>query len=248
MDGDRAILAPAGNDLVLAVDGATGNILWRTPNPRGWKMSHTSLVAAEIAGVKQYIYVAAGGVAGIRAADGALLWDTDQWQISIATVPSPVPVGHGKILLTGGYNAGALMLQVTRAGEHWTAQPIWRQPATGFGSDQQTPIFYDGHLYAVRPRGQLVCVTLDGNVRWDSGPHRFGLGPFVIADGKIFALSDTGRLRIVAATPTAFRLLGETQILHGHDAWGPLAIAGGRLLARDLTEMVCVDLAGRERP
>jgi hypothetical protein len=32
-------------------------------------------------------------------------------------------------------------------------------------------------------------------------------------------------------------------VLNGHDAWGPLALAGSRLLARDLDSMVCLDLA-----
>ena len=29
---------------------------------------------------------------------------------------------------------------------------------------------------------------------------------------------------------------------HGHEAWGPLALSGGRLYARDLTRLACFDV------
>jgi outer membrane protein assembly factor BamB len=61
------------------------------------------------------------------------------------------------------------------------------------------------------------------------------------ADGLIYAINDTGLLRMIELTPEKYRLLGQAQVLQGHDSWGPLAIAGGRLLARDLTRMVCLE-------
>ena len=39
--------------------------------------------------------------------------------------------------------------------------------------------------------------------------------------------------------------LNRDEILDGVDAWGPMALAGGRLLLRDSRRLVCVDL--RER-
>jgi len=99
----------------------------------------------------------------------------------------------------------------------------------------------------VRPDGEFVCLDLTGQTRWSSGSkHRFGLGPFVVADGLVFALNDTGKLSLMEGTPGAFRLLAQAQILEGQDAWGPMALAGSRLLLRDLTRLVCLEVgAGR---
>ena len=36
----------------------------------------------------------------------------------------------------------------------------------------------------------------------------------------------------------------QAQVLTGHDSWGPMAMAGGRLILRDLTRMVCLDVRG----
>lgn len=243
IDGDRVILAPSGSSLMIAVELATGKVIWKTPNPRDWKMTHVSITPMEIAGRKTYVYCGHRGVAGIAADDGSLLWETGDWKISLATVSSPVPVPGDRIFLSGGYEAGAMMLGITEQGGKFTAKPVFRLDADVFGATQQTPVFHDGHLYGVRPSGELVCLDLNGKVLWTSGTgNRFGLGPFMIAGGKIFVMDDSGGLTMAAATPDGFKPLAKAKVLDGHDSWGPMAIAGGRLIVRDLTRMVCLDL------
>ena len=44
IDGDKVILAPGGDALLIAVDCATGKVLWKTPNPHGWNMTHSSII------------------------------------------------------------------------------------------------------------------------------------------------------------------------------------------------------------
>jgi len=120
---------------------------------------------------------------------------------------------------------------------------LFRLDAEVFGATQQTPVLYEDFLYGVRPNGELTCLNGEGEVQWTSGmEHRFGLGPVMVADGTVLVINDDGVLTMADAVPDEFRLLDEAAILHGHDAWGPLALADGRLIARDLTRMVCVDL------
>jgi outer membrane protein assembly factor BamB len=120
--------------------------------------------------------------------------------------------------------------------------------AKEFSCDQQTPVFYQGHVYGVLPNGQLACATPAGERLWTSGAGaRFGLGPYLIADGVLYLLNDDGVLTLAGASPDGYRPLGQWKILDGHDCWGPMALAGGRLLARDLSRMVCLDVSVRER-
>lgn len=245
VDGDRVILAPGGDALMIAVGLATGKVIWKTPNPADWKMTHSSILPIEFAGQRQYVYCGSRGVAGVEAADGTLLWETDIWTISIATVPTPVDAGGGKLFLSGGYNAGAKMLRLTVADGKIVPVELFRLPAATFGATQQTPILYQDHIYGVRPDGQLVCLDLAGKVVWTSGSKdKFGLGPFLIADRKLFVMNDDGLLTLAEAGPAGYRPLVKNRVLNGHDSWAPLALAGGRLLARDLTRMVCLDVAG----
>ena len=85
---------------------------------------------------------------------------------------------------------------------------------------------------------------MQGTVKWYSGDRsRFGLGPFLIADGKIFVLSDDGVLTMLQATPQAYKQLEQKKVLPGHHSWAPMAVVAGRLLLRDDTILKCLDIS-----
>jgi outer membrane protein assembly factor BamB len=256
IDEGVAVLAPGGPDaLLIGVDCGTGEVVWRTPNPNEWEMSHSSVMPMTFDGVRMYAYCAIGGVVGV-AADGPdagrILWETP-WDANVVA-PSPVPLANGKVFLTAGYGNGSLMLHLRKEGQKFAVDVLFdREPSEWLASEQQTPIYYDGLLHGIMPkdagelRGQFVCYEPDGSLVWSSGQaNRFGLGPFILADGKFYVLSDDGVLTILQQSRDRYIPLHEVEVLDGHDAWGPIAIAGTRMLLRDSTRMVCIDAAGAE--
>lgn len=244
VDGGNVILAPGGPEaLVMAVDLATGQVKWKTPNPNDWKMTHASVMPMDLAGRRYYLYCASGGVVAVSAVDGSIAWETASWKINIATVPTPVLLGDGRVFFTGGYSAGCLLLQFADEGGKLTSREIFRKKADVFGATQHSPVFFGGNLYGIRADGRLVCLAPDGTVRWASGPDtNFGLGPVMVADGLILAMDDSATLTLAEATPDGYRSLASASLFEGHDAWAPFALAGGRLLARDMHRMVCLEL------
>ena len=247
VDGDKVILAPGGKDaLLLAVELATGKPLWRTLNPHGWRMTHSSISPMDFAGHRLYLYCANKGVVGVDAKDGSQLFETIDWKISLATVPSPLPLPDGRIFFTGGYNAGSLMLELHEETGRIVPKSLFKLTAEIFGATQHTPIFRGDHIYGTRADGRFVCLGLDGKVVWASGPgENFGLGSFILAGDLILAMNDSGKLSLIEATPSRFNLLGQTQILQGRESWAPMALAGGRLIVRDLTHLVCLDVGNK---
>jgi len=249
IDGDRAILAPGADPLMMAVDLVTGETVWKTPNPGGWGMTHSSIVPIEFEGKRQYVYCSTQGVVGVSADTGEILWTKPDWRISISNIPTPIPIGDGRIFLCGGHQAGAIMIRLVREGGSIRAEELFRLKHTVFGSDQQTPILLNNHIYGVAPSGELACIDLFGKLMWTSGrERRFGLGPYIAADGRIFALNDQeGVLRMIEATSAGYKELGAAKVLDGHDAWAPIALAGDRMLLRDSTKMVCLSLPTEEK-
>jgi outer membrane protein assembly factor BamB len=144
VDGNNVILAPAGRTtLLVAVDGDTGKVVWQTPNPHQWKMTHASVVPMEFGGARMYVYCANNGVVGVSAADGTILWETTDWKISIATVPSPLVLDGGRVFFSGGYNAGSLMMQVEAGGREIHNPKTFQTRAGGL---RRNP----AHTYSVR--------------------------------------------------------------------------------------------------
>lgn len=257
IDNDITVIAPAGRSLLIGVDCETGNVVWETANRDGFKMSHSSVIPAVIGGIKMYIYAALGGISGIAAGGenrGEILWSTNAWDNAVI-VPSPVVFPDGRIFLTAGYGAGAAMIQVKKTEYIFSVDVLYKtKPREGLSCEQQTPLLYKGHLFGILTkdagplRTQFVCYHPNGKIVWSSGSdHQFGLGPYLLADEKFFILRDDGVLVIAKASLEGYKELDQAKILKGRDAWGPIALAGGRLLARDTRQLVCIDIAAEKR-
>lgn len=255
IDDTVAVIAPAGEIMMMGVHCRTGDVVWKTPNPNGWGMSHVSIMPMVLNGRRMFVYSAIGGIVAVSAETenrGEILWETPLWTHSVLA-PSPVILDDGRIFLTAGYGAGSMMLKVSESEGEYTIEKLQEyKPKTGMASEQQTALYYKGHLFAIQPkdagelREQFVCYNPDDCTRliWSSGEtNRFGLGPYMIADNKIFILNDDGLLTIIEASTRKYNKLAQFQVLQGHDAWAPLALAGGRMLLRDSKRMVCIDLS-----
>jgi len=251
IDGGVAVLAPGGTALLVGVDCATGKVIWQTPNPARWNMSHSSVVPATLLGRRMYVYCAKEGAVGV-AADGVdrgkVLWQTSAWAHSV-TSPSPLPIDGRRIFLTAGYGGGSMMLGLKEANGQIVAESLYQLEKTVFSCEQHTPLLYQNHLFAVLPkdagesRAQFACMDLDGKVVWTSGKtERFGLGPFLRASGGMFILDDDGTLALIRASTTGYERLARARVLHGREAWAPMALADGRLVLRDFEEMICLDV------
>ncbi|MEI7898627.1 MAG: PQQ-binding-like beta-propeller repeat protein [bacterium] len=255
IEGGVAILAPAGtNVLVCGVDVKSGASVFETPNPGGLAMSHASVMVLNAAGLRQYVYVALGGIVGVGAEGperGKLLWRTDAFRPSVIA-PSPVPLSDGRFFITAGYGFGGAMFRVSREGGTWQVSLLFKTDRKQFASEQQTPVLLDGLLYAVLPndgggdRQQLACMTSEGERLWASGPgNTFGLGPYVAASGGlIYLLDDVGTLTLARIGRAGFSLLGRHALMggKGRDAWGPMLLSNGRLYLRDSARLYCLQV------
>ncbi len=245
LDGDHLIIAPGGTALVVALNKSTGEEVWRTANPQSWPMSHASLMPATLAGTKQYLYNNLFGTVGVAADDGRLLWHFP-FKFNVAVAPSPLPLDGERVFITAGYDAGGAILTVTGSGNQMMVQAAVQVTPDIWNSEIHTPIVYEGHFFGVgrHKRGLFSCLTAQGEVVWTSeGQASFEQGSYILADGMFFVLEGkTGRLRLLEARTDEYRELANAQILGGHDVWGPMALSDGKLVMRDMRQMVCLDV------
>ena len=273
------IVAPQGRKGgIVAFERNTGRVAWRSPYVTGmitgsWEGSYISPALTEIDGTPQAIMATAHGpkgdndawttrglVAGISLIDGALLWTYDGWQSEIP-IAAPVPVGNGRVFITGAYGGGSAMLQIHKAGDKFTATEVFT--TTECGAQIQQPIVYQDHLYVVSNGKEhnegLMCLTLGGEVKWHTTKSQFcakaepklpnfECGNILLADGLLFAVDGKrGDLYLLEPSPQGYRQLacakkmldekGDGQI------WAPMALSQGKLLLRDQQQMMCIDVA-----
>ena len=259
IDGSAVILAPAGKDVLMTgIDAVSGKVLWKTPNPAGWKMSHSSIIPMTFDGHKMYVYCAQGGIAGISAEPGdagKILWECSAWSPSVVA-PSPQQLPDGMVFATAGYGFGSVILKIKHESDGTFKAEVVKSfnPRQALSLEQQSSILYNNTIYGIRPKdagdGRCQLVGADpGNIAEyvyaSGGELRFGLGPFIVADGKFYILDDNGTLTMMKIEGANGKILGSHRIIDGSDAWGPLAVADGRMILRDLNQMVCIDLTGK---
>ncbi len=247
IDGDRVILAPCARACLTAIDLKSGDVIWESQKVSNWEMTHGSILPMTFAGKRMYVYCGSGGVVGVDAEDGKVLWETKEWVGNMATCPTPVDIGDGRVFFSSGYGAGAKMMRLAETGGAWSIQSLFELKPKKFESEQQTPVYLDGHIYGVRTKSggeQLVCMDLEGNEIWNSGRDKFGRGPYMIADGLLILLDDEGMLTVAEVTAQGYHPVAQAQVIEdAHDAWAPMALVEGRLILRDLTRMKCLNLA-----
>ncbi|MFH1159740.1 MAG: hypothetical protein V1733_02190, partial [bacterium] len=239
------------------VDCKTGKVAWETPNPYNWKMSHSSVMPMTLHGKASYVYCAVGGICGISAGDsdgGKILWETTEFAPSVVA-PSPVVLEDGKLFVTAGYGFGGALLQVQETNGAYQVEVLQKyKPSEGLASEQQTPVYVNGYLYGIMPkdagglRNEFVCYkpeNLKKAVMHSGKTERFGLGPYILADGKFFILNDDGEMTIAKLSSSRFTILDRKRIIEGQDSWGPIAITGGYLLMRDSKQLVCLNIRAK---
>ncbi len=254
IDDGIAVIAPVGTNIfMMGIHCSTGEVAWKTPAIEGWKMAHSSITPGVVAGKRQYIYAAVGGIAGVSAEPedrGKLLWTSDEWTPNVVA-PSPVIIGENRVYTTAGYGTGGAIHDIERDGDTFTATLVTRyRPTRGISSEQQTPLFYNGRLYSIMPKdsggykNQFVAAGIDGKITWSSGGTvQFGIGPILVADNKFWILDDDGGLTVGVIENDQWKQLAKARVLQGVDSWGPITLAGTRMILRDSHTMICLDLS-----
>lgn len=257
IDKGEAIIAVGSDDILIAAfDTITGKEKWHIKNPYKIRMSHSSIIPMTILGKKCFIYAGIGGITAFSAEQkdrGKELWTFRGWAPNVVA-PSPIQRSDDTIFCTAGYGEGSAIIKVYNEGSEYRADLLEKySPQNGICLEQQSPIIYKDHIFAILPkdagelRTQLVAAHLNApqKILFNSGKeYKFGLGPFMIINDKIFALEDRGKLSVFDfSADKGFTHLHSQQVIkNGHDAWGPMATADGYLILRDSKKMVCLKL------
>lgn len=238
VDSDKVICTPGGpKGAVAALDRKTGEVIWQSKDlqdPAGY----TSLVAAEIGGVKQYVVLTGASVAGINPKDGGVLWQEKRIGRT-AVVPTPIVNGN-HVLVSSGYAVGSQLFEVSESGGTFAVKKVYasKKLKNDFGG----VIKIGDQVYG---SSGVVLVCMDFNTGEDVWKKRtIGGGGLLYADGHFYLRNDRGLVALLKATPEALVEKGqfEESDRSDHKSWPTPVISNGRLYLRDQGTMTCYDV------
>lgn len=247
VDGDRVICTPGGErGALVALDKHSGKILWQSPDI-DLDAHYSSPMIMTVGDQRMIVQLFPEMLVGVDPETGKLLWKAD-WNGRIAVIPTPIVSGNS-VYVSSGYGSGCMRVDVTRNGEAWKAQEVFRNVL--MKNHHGGVLLVNGHLYGFSDGVGWLCQSLTtGDEVWKERTA-LGKGAVACADGKLYCLEeDTGVVALVDATPDGWRehsrFTLSPQTRHRKPSgkiWTHPVISNGRLYLRDQELFYCYDIS-----
>lgn len=241
VDGDQVVCTPGGGKgAIAALNKQTGDLIWQSKEFTDGAQ-YSSLVPAEIGGVRQYVQMTAGSVVGVAAKDGKLLWHMAKSNPT-AAVPTPIVAGD-LVYATSGYSAGCALYKIEGNGGGLNATEVYANK--NMVNHHGGVVRIDDYLYGFSEGKNWICQDLKtGEIVWQE--RRFPKGSVTFADGNLYCFGeDSGSVALVEATPKGWNEKGRFTIPQrtkqsfprnrraGNNVWTHPVAANGKLFLRD---------------
>src|SRR5262245_1234907 len=225
---------------MVALDKMTGKTIWTTKDLSD-QAAYSSIIAADIGGVRTYMNFTSRSAVGVRANDGKLMWRNDRAVNSTANCTTPV-FADNKVLFTSDYGTGAVLLGLSAQNNEVKAQEVY------FTKEMKNHhgglVLVNGFLYGFNS-ASLTCLEFaTGRVMWQN--RSVGKGSVAYADGMLYLLSEKHTVGLVEATPNGYVEKGRFRLTpQGDYSWAHPVVSGGSLYIRDEDTLACYDVRAK---
>lgn len=244
VDGDLVLLTPGGpQGTLVALNKQTGEVQWRT---KDWtdNAHYSSIVVAEIDGVRQYIQLTDQSVAGVSPKDGTLLWKAER-KGKTAVIPTPI-VADNFVYVTSGYGVGCNLFEV-RHEDGFSATEVYANKIMTVQHGGAVKV--GDHVYGYSDGKGWTCQDFKtGEAVWQE-KEKLNKGSILYADGRLYCREEkeNGEIALIEASPEGYVEHGRFTTPDSSDKknWPHPVIAGGQLYLRDQGVLLCYDVKAR---
>jgi len=249
IDGDKLVCTPGGKDAtVVALDKKNGDVVWKASVSDGNGAGYASPIVVESAGHKQYVHFLEGGLAGIDAASGKVLWQSGKGANRVANCATPV-FSDDCVFAASAYGAGAVLVKLSKDGDGVKADEVYTTKK--MQNHHGGLVLCDGCLYGANggnEGGNLVCMDFKtGDVKWDERDRKgkgVKKGSVAMADGRIYYRQEDGP--VILFEPSAKEYVERGRFdqpdRSNANAWSHPVVANGKLYIRDQGVLLCYDV------
>ena len=237
LHGDMLIVnASVESRSIVALDKLSGKELWRSG---GIGSSWNTPLIVKNGAESELVVSVQNNLLGLSINDGTELWRAD----GVHRYVCPSVVAHDGIVYAIGGGNTSLAVRAGGRGDVTESHTLWRQTK---GSNVSSPIYHQGHLYWFSDGGgYLCCQKADTGEtvfqeRLEPRPGRIWSSP-VLADGKLYVVSQHNGTYVVAAKPE-FEFLAHNVFDDDNSRTNASpAIDDGQLLMRTDRFLYCIE-------
>jgi outer membrane protein assembly factor BamB len=241
VDGPHVVVSPGGPGAgMVKLDKMTGKTAW-TANDLSDPAAYSSVIAADVQGVRTYMtFTSAAGV-GVRASDGKVMFRYPNAANYIANVATPI-FSNNKVFFSSAYGTGGGLLDLTVLNGEVRAKEVYF--TRSMNNHHGGVVLVDGYLYGFND-SILTCLEFaTGKMLWRD--RSIGKGSVTFADGSLYIQSEDNEFGMADATPSAYREKGRFRIPDkGLPSWAHPAISDGRLYVRNQDTVTVYDIKDR---
>ncbi len=219
----------------VALDKSTGKVLWKSGKKDA---GYSTPRPVEFNGQDIAIIGSGASYLAFNLDSGKELWRVRWLTQGGINVADPLVLGD-KVMISAGYGKGSELLKMG------AAEPavVWKNRE--FGTHISPAVLVGHYVYGdsgqASEGGPLVCVDFEtGKQLWEFPD--VGTGGVVVADNKLIAMTEKGKLLIAPVSPEGFKPTTQAQVLTGK-TWSPAVLANGRIYVRNAQgDAVCLDV------
>ena len=244
VDGPHVVVSPGGSNAgMVKLDKMTGETVWASKGLSD-AAAYSSVIVADVGGVRTYMTFMASAGVGVRASDGKLMFRYGDAANQTANIATPV-FSNDKVFFTSGYGAGGGLLDLTAQDGEVKAKQVYH--TSNMRNHHGGVILVDGYLYGFSD-AILTCLDFaTGKVMWR---HRsVGKGTVMFADGHLYIQSENNIVGLAEATPEAYLEKGRFEIPDkGLPSWAHPVVSDGQLYVRNQDMLLVYDIKERATP
>lgn len=244
IDGDKVYFTCGGPEtMTIALNKNTGKLIWKSQSLSD-RPGYVSPILINYEGKNFIINVSANYIFAVDPSTGKIVWKIKHSAINSAksfaewydapAIKCVTPIySKGKIYVTGGYDHGGIMLNLTDGGNNATV--AWTDEVLDV--HHGGVVLLNGFIY-----GSNWLSNNDGNwccIDWNTGQKKYEehwkcKGSIISADGLLYVYDErSGNVGLVNPTPEKFDLISSFKIAKGSGPyWAHPVIKNGKLYVR----------------
>jgi outer membrane protein assembly factor BamB len=242
VDGPHVVVSPGGPGAgMVKLDKMTGKTVW-TAKELSDAAGYSSIIAADVQGVRTYMTFTATAGVGVRAADGKLMFSYPTAANQVANITTPI-YSNNRVFFTSAYGTGAGLLDLTVQNGSVVSKEVYftREMKNHHGG----VVLVDGYVYGYN---DLILTCLEfatGKLMWRD--RSVGKGSVTFADGSLYLQSENNVVGLAEATPSGYREKGRFTIPDkGLPSWAHPVVSDGRLYVRNQDTMIAYDIRAKK--